>query len=84
MAIRAQLEKLSAIGINVFWLAPRRFEEIAQAVEQLALLTGQPEVGRQRAANFREGLSELQTEYAAAPQSGVLPDLGSAANDCEP
>ncbi|WP_286221517.1 cobalamin-binding protein [Marinobacter apostichopi] len=69
---RAQLEKLSAIGINVFWLAPRRFEEIAQAVEQLALLTGQPEVGRQRAANFREGLSELQTEYAAAPPIRVF------------
>ncbi len=63
---RAQLEKLSAIGINVFWLAPRRFEDIAQAVEQLARLTGQPELGRQRAANFRKELSELQAEYADA------------------
>ncbi|WP_238942130.1 cobalamin-binding protein [Marinobacter sediminum] len=63
---RAQLEKLSAIGINVFWLAPRRFEDIAQAVEQLAQLTGQLELGRQRAANFRKGLSELQAEYADA------------------
>ena len=63
---RAQLEKLSAIGINVFWLAPRRFEDIAQAVEQLALLTGQPEVGRQRAAEFRRGLSELRGEFADA------------------
>ncbi|WP_372982431.1 cobalamin-binding protein [Marinobacter sediminum] len=63
---RAQLEKLSAIGINVFWLAPRRFEDIAQAVEQLAQLTGQPELGRQRAANFRKGLWELQAEYADA------------------
>ena len=61
---RAQLEKLSAIGINVFWLAPRRFDDIAQAVEQLALLTGQPELGRQQAAEFRQGLSELQAEYA--------------------
>lgn len=61
---RAQLEKLSTIGINVFWLAPRRFDDIAEAVEQLALLTGQPEMGRQQAAEFRQGLSELQAEYA--------------------
>lgn len=63
---RTQLEKLSAIGINVFWLAPRRFEDIAQAVEQLALLTGRPALGRQRAADFRQGLSELQAEYSDA------------------
>ena len=63
---RAQLEKLRAIGINVFWLAPRRFEDIAQAVEQLARLTGQPELGRQRAANFRKELSELQAKYVDA------------------
>ncbi|WP_273429111.1 cobalamin-binding protein [Marinobacter sp.] len=63
---RVQLQKLSAIGINVFWLAPRRFEDIGLAVEQLALLTGQSELGRQRAADFRQGLSELQAEYADA------------------
>ncbi|AHI28912.1 ABC transporter substrate-binding protein [Marinobacter similis] len=63
---RAQLEKLSAIGINVFWLAPRRFDDIAQAVEQLARLTGQPELGQQQAAEFRRGLSELQSEFVDA------------------
>ena len=63
---RAQLEKLSAIGIRVFWLEPRRFEDIARAVEQLAYLTGQPELGQQRALAFREGLSELREKYTDA------------------
>lgn len=63
---RAQLEKLSAIGVRVFWLEPRRFEDIARAVEQLAYLTGQPELGQQRALAFREGLSELRDKYADA------------------
>lgn len=63
---RAQLEKLSAIGVRVFWLEPRQFEDIARAVEQLATLTGQPELGEQRAAAFREGLSELRQQHTDA------------------
>lgn len=63
---RAQLDKLAAIGVRVFWLEPRQFEDIARAVAQLALLTGQPELGQQRAAAFLEGLSELRQQYTDA------------------
>jgi iron complex transport system substrate-binding protein len=49
--------------VNVFWLSPRRFEDIADAVEALALLTGQKAVGAARAARFRDGIAILRAEY---------------------
>ncbi|OZB15048.1 MAG: cobalamin-binding protein, partial [Marinobacter sp. 34-60-7] len=63
---RSQLERLSDLGIPVFWLAPRTFGDIARAVEDLALLTGQPAVGKARAESFREGIDRLESRYAGA------------------
>lgn len=63
---RAQLEKLSDLGINVFWLAPRTFEDIARAVKDLSSLTGHPALGQQRAEDFRQGIQQLQSQFAHA------------------
>jgi iron complex transport system substrate-binding protein len=63
---RSQLERVAELGIPVFWLAPRTFEEIARAVETLALLTGQPTVGQARAESFRKEIASLESEYASA------------------
>ncbi|HET8800005.1 MAG TPA: cobalamin-binding protein [Marinobacter sp.] len=69
---RSQLERLSDLGIPVFWLAPRTFGDIARAVEDLALLTGQPAVGKARAESFREGVARLEARYAGAPPVRVF------------
>ncbi len=63
---RSQLERIADLGIPVFWLAPRTFEDIARAVEDLALLTGQPAVGKARAESFREEIASLESAYASA------------------
>lgn len=69
---RNQLERLSDLGIPVFWLAPRTFGDIARAVEDLALLTGQPAVGKAKAESFREGVARLEARYAGAPPVRVF------------
>ncbi|MEC7376202.1 MAG: cobalamin-binding protein [Pseudomonadota bacterium] len=63
---RNQLERLADLGITVFWLAPRTFNDIAVAVENLALLTGNGVTGRRRADAFRADIAELQARYDGA------------------
>jgi iron complex transport system substrate-binding protein len=61
---RSQLERLSDLGIHVFWLAPRTFDDIAAAVSDLALLTGLPDLGNERAEAFRAEMAALEAQYA--------------------
>ncbi|WP_372994881.1 cobalamin-binding protein [Marinobacter sp.] len=63
---RSQLERLSGLGIPVFWLAPRTFDDIAVAVSDLAFLTGSPELGAERAEVFRAEMATLNAQYADA------------------
>ncbi|SNC60606.1 iron complex transport system substrate-binding protein [Marinobacter sp. es.048] len=61
---RSQLERLSDLGISVFWLAPRTFDDIAVAVSDLALLTGSADLGNERAEAFRAEIATLKAQYA--------------------
>lgn len=63
---RSQLERLSGLGIAVFWLAPRTFADIAKAVGNLARLTGSPDVGTARADAFMAAIARLEERYAGA------------------
>ena len=63
---RSQLERLSDLGIHVFWLAPRTFDDIAAAVSDLALLTGLLDLGNERAEAFRADMAALESQYADA------------------
>ncbi|MHA7923764.1 MAG: cobalamin-binding protein [Marinobacter sp.] len=63
---RSQLERLSDLGIHVFWLAPRTFDDIAAAVSDLALLTGLPDLGSEQAEEFRADMAALESQYADA------------------
>jgi iron complex transport system substrate-binding protein len=63
---RSQLDKLSALGLPVYWLAPRDFADIARAVENLGQLTGTPERAADRAEQFRNGLAGLARQYRGA------------------
>lgn len=60
---RAQLDRLADLGVPVFWLAPREFEDIARAVETLGRLTGHTPAAERAAAEFRKGISTLQATY---------------------
>ncbi|WP_372986301.1 cobalamin-binding protein [Marinobacter sp.] len=60
---RAQLDRLADLGVPVFWLAPRKFEDIARAVEILGRLTGHMPVAERAAADFRTGISALRAKY---------------------
>ncbi|WP_449285547.1 cobalamin-binding protein [Marinobacter sp. PE14] len=63
---RSQLERLSDLGIPVFWLAPRTFDDISMAVSDLASLTGSPDLGKERAEAFRAEIATLKAQYADA------------------
>ncbi|QSP96464.1 cobalamin-binding protein [Marinobacter salinisoli] len=63
---RDQLDRLAAVGIPVFWLAPRDFDDIARTIERLSTLTGHQAQGKARAAAFRSELAGLQAKYAEA------------------
>ena len=69
---RSQLERLSDLGIAVFWLSPRTFEDIAMAVTDLARLTGSADVGNKRAAAFRSDIAGLENRFADATPVDVF------------
>ncbi|HSP01714.1 MAG TPA: cobalamin-binding protein [Thioalkalivibrio sp.] len=58
-----QLEKIEALGVPVFWLEPRGFEDIASAVERLAKLSGHEDTGAARAEDFLAGIAQLRSRY---------------------
>lgn len=60
---RSQLDRLIGLGIAVFWLAPRSFEDIADAVEKLARLTGADALGESRARAFLTDIAALRERY---------------------
>ncbi|MCL7943880.1 cobalamin-binding protein [Marinobacter sp. ATCH36] len=62
----SQLTKIEALGVPVFWLEPRTFEDIASAVERLAVLSGNETAGANRAADFLEGIGQLRDRYQEA------------------
>jgi len=63
---RQQLDRLEALGLTVFWLAPREFDDIPRAIEHLSVFAGTPDIGAQQAATFRDGIAELAEQYAEA------------------
>lgn len=67
-----QLGKIESLGIPVFWLKPRTFEDIASAVERLALLTGHESTGSARAAKFLSAMAGLRDRYRDAPPVRVF------------
>lgn len=62
----SQLAKIEALGVPVFWLKPRTFEDIASAVERLALLSGNEKAGAIRAADFLAGIRALRKRFRDA------------------
>ncbi|MGM0570456.1 cobalamin-binding protein [Marinobacter sp.] len=63
---RTQLDRLAELGIPVFWLAPRTFEDIAATVATLGELTGHDALAQQRAREFLGSMEAIGSEYRQA------------------
>ncbi|RAU19856.1 cobalamin-binding protein [Nitrincola tibetensis] len=61
-----QMERLEALGLNVFYLEPRRFADVSSTLLRLAHLAGSDDVGQQVAQAFEEGINSLQQRYQNA------------------
>lgn len=61
-----QIEKLQALGLPVFAIEPREFAGVSTAIERLGLLAGTESVAVPEASAFRDGIGQLQQQYANA------------------
>ncbi|MGM0702577.1 MAG: cobalamin-binding protein [Pseudomonadota bacterium] len=59
-----QLETVESLGVPVFYLEPRSFEDVASAIERLGTLAGTVEPARRESNRFREGMAEIRKRYA--------------------
>lgn len=61
-----QLETIEELGIPVFSIEPRTFDEVSSTIEQLAVLAGTEAHGDKVAHHFRRGIDELEATYRDA------------------
>lgn len=66
--IKAQVEKLRAMGFAVYTTQPNSLEDIASTLERLSQLAGTTDVGRKAATGMREQLERLRSRYASRPK----------------
>ncbi|MCH8498793.1 MAG: cobalamin-binding protein [Marinobacter sp.] len=59
-----QVETLRSLGLPVFSIEPREFEDVASVIERLAYLAGTEVPGNAEANRFRTGMAALADEYA--------------------
>ena len=59
----AQVEKLRALGLTVYFSEPRRIEDVATNIERLGELAGTSASARRSAAAFRAKQEQLQQRY---------------------
>lgn len=62
----AQLDKLRQLGLPVFMIEPRTFEQISTTVERLSVLAGTEAEGYPVAQAFRDGIHQLAETYENA------------------
>lgn len=61
-----QLETIRELGIPVFSIEPRSFDEVSDTIRQLAALAGTEAHGNKVAHHFRRGIAELEATYRSA------------------
>ncbi|ABI58160.1 cobalamin-binding protein [Alkalilimnicola ehrlichii MLHE-1] len=61
---RAHVERLEALGLTVYVSEPRRFEDVARALERLGRLAGREQAGAEAADGFRDEVAALRRQYA--------------------
>lgn len=68
----AHVEKLRAMGIPVFVTQPNTMEDVATQLENFGRLLGTEKTANEAAANFRQKLEQLQTNYSSQPKVTVF------------
>lgn len=58
-----QIATLERLGLNVFYVEPHNFEDIASSIERMAHLAGTESVGDDTAKRFRDGIEALREQY---------------------
>ena len=61
-----QLETIRELGIPVFSIEPRSFDDVSHTIRQLAALAGTEAHGNKVAHHFRRGMTELEATYEGA------------------
>lgn len=59
-----QVSTIRALGIPVFSIEPRDFEDVSSVIERLATLAGTEAEGWAEAERFRRGMAELAARYS--------------------
>ncbi|HJV59511.1 MAG TPA: cobalamin-binding protein [Albitalea sp.] len=67
-----ELEQLQAAGLRLFYLEPRRLDDVARTLERVGTLLGRDQAGRESAAHFRAQVEILRSRYAGAPPVTVF------------
>ncbi len=60
-----QIRTLETLGLPVFAIEPREFEEVSSVIERLATLAGTEAIGNAEAQRFRDGMAALASQYSA-------------------
>ncbi|WP_409523873.1 cobalamin-binding protein [Nitrincola sp. MINF-07-Sa-05] len=58
-----QTERLEELGLPIFYLEPRTFEDVSTAIERMAHLAGTDTHGQAVAEDFRQGIDTLRQRY---------------------
>lgn len=64
----ARIARLERLGFKVFVLKTRHLDDLARQLDTLGVLAGQPALGRQQAALFRQRLQTLSRQYRNGPR----------------
>ncbi|MGC3963261.1 MAG: cobalamin-binding protein [Rhodocyclaceae bacterium] len=67
-----ELDRLSALGIPMFYIEPRKLDEVAGAVERIGAILGTSPTANVAASSFRKRLNDLHTRYAGKPRVRVF------------
>ncbi len=59
-----QIRTLETLGLPVFAIEPREFEEVSSVIERLATLAGTEAIGNAEAQRFRDGMAALASQYS--------------------
>lgn len=67
-----ELVQLEAAGVKLFYLEPRRVDDIADALVRVGALLGHAQQGESRANELRKKLAALRARYAKASRVNVF------------
>ena len=67
-----QIEALKDLGLPVFSIEPRSFEDVSHTIERLATLAGTDDVGFAEAERFRKGIAAVERRYRDAEPVSVF------------